>query len=197
MTDQSVPAEAGTSAEAGQTPAFTPEQNEAYKKQLRDEAKKYRLAKEAAEAKLAEIEKTQREAEAKRLQEEGQFKTLYEQKRSEAEKLAEQAKRAEPYVEAFREQVKKRIEAIPEAYRPLVPDFDDPLKTADWLDKNAAMLGARPFPNLNPGAGASTGSAGGSGTGAQVNEAQVQTLMKVGKMSHEKAVELWMKRYGK
>ena len=194
MTDQPVPTEAGTSAEAGQTPAFTPEQTQAYVKQLRDEAKSYRLKAEAAAAKLGEYESKQREAEAKRLQEEGQFKTLYEQKRGEAEQLAQQAKRAEPYVEAFREQVKKRIEAIPEAYRPLVPDFDDPLKTADWLDKNAAMLGARPFPNLNPGAGASTGTTTSGGTGANVSEAQVEQLMKIAKVKRERAIEMLSNR---
>lgn len=194
MTDQTPPVETGATAEAGQTPAFTPEQTQAYVKQLRDEAKKHRLAAEAAQAKLTEYETKQREADAEKLQKEGQFKTLYEQKRAEAEKLAEQAKHAEPFVEAFRKSLEQRIERLPEVNRSMVPKFDNPLDTAAWLDENESKLGARPFPNLNPGAGASTGTASGNGTGAQVNEVEVQQLMKIAKVKRERAIEMLANR---
>lgn len=196
MSDQPAPAEAGASAEAGQNPAFTPEQTNAYVKQLRDEAKSYRLKAEAATAKLSEIESKQREDEAARLQKEGQFKTLYEQKRDEAGRLAEQARKAEPFVEAFRKSLDQRIERLPEVNRSMVPKFENPLDTAAWLDENESKLGAPRFPNLNPGAGASTGTSGGAGTSANVNEAQVQILMRTTKLPHDKAVELWLSRYG-
>lgn len=195
MTDQTPPVETGAAPEgAPANPAFTPEQTQAYVKQLRDEAKKHRLAAEAAQAKLTEYETKQREADAKRLAEEGQFKTLYEQKRDEAVKLAKDAEQAKLYRDEYQKMLDQRVAQIPEANRSLIPDFGDPIKTAAWLDTNWERLGARLFPNLNPGAGASTGTASGNGTGTSVDESQVQTIMKIAKVKRERAIEILANR---
>ncbi len=48
---------------------------------------------------------------------------------------------------------KRRIDAIPEQMKGLVPDFDDPSKLANWLDANAQVLTKPLAPELNGDAG--------------------------------------------
>jgi hypothetical protein len=60
----------------------------------------------------------------------------------------------------------RRIAAIPDTMRSLVPEYDDPLKLAAWLDANAAVFSRPAPPPLD-------GRAGGNGTPAMVTEDEV------------------------
>ena len=61
----------------------------------------------------------------------------------------------------------RRIAAIPEQMRTLVPEYDDPLKLAAWLDANAAVF-SRPAPPPMD------GRAGGNGGGPLLDEAAIK-----------------------
>jgi hypothetical protein len=64
----------------------------------------------------------------------------------------------------------KRIEAIPEARRSLVPTYDDPMQVQSWLDANEKFLLDRPSaPSLNGGAGNRT-----PGTEATITPEQIR-----------------------
>ena len=57
----------------------------------------------------------------------------------------------------------RRIKAIPEYMKSLVPEYDDPLRLAAWLDANAAVFSRPTPPPLD-------GRAGGNGTPATVTD---------------------------
>ena len=61
----------------------------------------------------------------------------------------------------------RRIAAIPDAMKSLVPEYDDPLKVAAWLDANAAVFSRPAPPPLD-------GRAGGNGTPATVTDEEVR-----------------------
>lgn len=136
------------------TPAATWTLDEAVAEigRLRKEAAGHRRDKAAAE-------KAKADAEALSLAEQGKYKELYEKTLAKAN----QADALKAAHDALIEQVKaaneKRIAAIPEAMRGLVPDYDDPQKVAAWLEANSAVFAKSPAPNLD-------GRAGGNGNGA-------------------------------
>lgn len=115
-------------------------------KELNAEAARYRHERKAAD-------KARADAEAAALAEQGKYKELYE---SVSAKAAEYDNLRERY-DALVAQVKagndKRIAAIPEGMRTLVPDYDDPQRLADWLDANSAVFQKPVAPSMNGGAG--------------------------------------------
>ena len=141
---------------------WTPEAAAAEIKALREEAAKYRREKQA-EVKARET------AEAQALAEQGKFKELYDRA---APKLAEYDTLKEAH-DALIAQVKaaneKRIAAIPESMRSLVPEYDDPQRLAAWLDANSAVFAKSPAPSLD-------GRAGGNGATPAVTEDEINEL---------------------
>lgn len=114
-------------------------------KGLRKEAGDYRV-----KARQAEEQRQQQEAE--RLAKQGEWQKLAEQREAELAALkpvSDKAAALEAKISATNE---ARIKAIPEAYRGMVPDYDDPVKVSEWLDKNQAALQARQAPSLDGGA---------------------------------------------
>lgn len=143
----------------GQEPAatvWTPEAAAAEIKALREEAGKYRREKQA-EVKARET------AEAAALAEQGKYKELYERLTPKLFEYDTLKERYDAMVAQVQDANARRVAAIPEAMRGLVPDYDDPLKVAAWLDTNAAVFAKPTAPSLD-------GRAGGNG-GIQVNEA--------------------------
>jgi hypothetical protein len=142
---------------------WTPETAAAEIKALRAEAAKYRKEREAAV-------KAQADADAARLAEQGKYKELYEATQarlSEFEPLKERYDTVISQVQAANE---ARIKAIPETMRSLVPEYDDPLKTAAWLDANSTVFQKVPPPQLD-------GRAGGHGGGSvTVTDDEVQAF---------------------
>lgn len=132
-------------------------------KKLRDEAAKYRKEKQA-EVKAREA------AEAAALAEQGNYKALYEKvtpKISEYDTLKERYDALIAQVQAANE---KRIAAIPEQMRSLVPEYDDPQRLAAWLEANAAVFSKPAAPSLD-------GRAGGNGTaGAAITDEEIEQL---------------------
>lgn len=136
------------------TPAtqWTPESAAAEIKSLRAEAAKYR--KERADAL-----KAQEKADAERLAEQGKYKELYEALQAKAAEFEPLKERYDAVISQVQEANEKRIAAIPEAMRSLVPDYNDPLKTSAWLDANAAVF-SKPAPaKLDGGAGGASNGA--------------------------------------
>ena len=112
---------------------------------------------EALQAKIAAEE-------AKAKEEQGKYKELYEELQREVDALKPVKTRASELEQAIRDSNKARIDQLPESYRALVPEYDDPVKTRAWLDANASVLSAQgpTAPPLDGGAGASQRPAGGS-----------------------------------
>jgi hypothetical protein len=115
-----------------------------YIDELRKESASYRVAAKAREAELARAEEAKL-AEQQKWQE---LATLREQQVKELEPERERREALEGFV---RDTVAKRIEALPEAYRTLVPEYDDPVKTLAWLDANAGTLKTPRPPALDAG----------------------------------------------
>ena len=129
-------------SQTGQTTTWTPEAAAAEIKALRAEAAKYRKERETA---VKAAEETQRAT----LAEQGKYKELYEAAQSRIAALEPMEARVTALTEATQAANERRIAAIPETMRTLVPEYDDPFKLAAWLDANAATFagqGGHPAP---------------------------------------------------
>jgi multidrug efflux pump subunit AcrA (membrane-fusion protein) len=139
--------------------ALSPEQLRAELEAARKEAASYRT-------KLRQTEKQATDAEAKRLAEQGEYRTLYESVKAKADAADALQERLDAITAQAQAANERRIAAIPDAMRSLVPEYDDPLKLAAWLDANAAVFSRPTPPPLD-------GRAGGNGTPATVTDAEV------------------------
>lgn len=105
----------------------------------------------------AEMDKARREqekAQAAAMAEQGKYRELYETASGELETLRPYKDRYTAVLDQAKANNAKRIEAIPEARRTLVPAYDDPMQVQSWLDANEKHLTDKPAaPNLNGGAG--------------------------------------------
>ena len=118
-----------------------------YVKQLRQEAASYRT-------KLKAFEEEQAKANEAQLIEQNKWKELAERRAAKLAELEPTAQAYEQMLETLRASNTKRVEAIPEQSRSLVPEYSDPSKLAAWLDTNAALLSMKPIaPNINGAAG--------------------------------------------
>ena len=140
-------------------PALSPEQLRAELEAARKEAASYRT-------KLRQTEKAKTDAEAAVMAEQGKYKELYEAVRAKADERDALQERLDAITAQAQAANERRINAIPEQMRSLVPEYDDPLKLAAWLDANAAVF-SRPAPPPRD------GRAGGNGTPATVTDAEV------------------------
>ena len=138
---------------------LTPEQWRAEAEAARKEAGKYRTQ-------LRAQEKATADAEAKRLAEQGEYRTLYESVKAKADAADALQERLDAITAQAQAANERRIAAIPENMRSLVPEYDDALKLAAWLDANAAVFSRPTPPPLD-------GRAGGNGTPATVTDAEV------------------------
>lgn len=110
------------------------------------EAKKRRLDKEAADAKAKE------DLEVK-MTEQQEFKKLADTLAKERDELKPLADKATRFEEALLATLTKRLDALPDMWRSVVPDFGDPVKTMEWIDANADKFQTPKFPNIDAGAG--------------------------------------------
>ena len=138
---------------------LSPEQLRAELEAARKEAASYRT-------KLRQTERQATEAEAKRLAEQGEYRTLYESVKAKADAADALQERLDAITAQAQAANERRIAAIPENMRSLVPEYDDALKLAAWLDANAAVFSRPTPPPLD-------GRAGGNGTPATVTDAEV------------------------
>ena len=141
-------------------PALSPEQLRAELEAARKEAASYRT-------KLRQTEKAVTDAEAKRLAEQGEYKALYESVKAKADAADALQERLDAITAQAQAANERRIAAIPEHMRSLVPEYDDPLKLAAWLDANAAVFSRPAPPPLD-------GRAGGNGAAATVTDEEVK-----------------------
>jgi hypothetical protein len=139
--------------------ALSPEQLRAELEAARKEAASYRT-------KLRQTEKAVTDAEAKRLAEQGEYRALYEAVKGKADAADALQERLDAITAQAQAANERRVAAIPEAMKSLVPEYDDPLKLAAWLDANAAVFSRPTPPPLD-------GRAGGNGTPA-VDEVKVK-----------------------
>ena len=120
--------------------------DEAYVKDLRKEAANYRI-------KLREFEQKQKEAEDAQLVKQKEWQTLAEKRAANISELEPYQSKYDSMIAAVAESNTRRVESIPETMRQLVPDFDDPLKLAGWLDANSQLLAKPVAPTVNGSAG--------------------------------------------
>ena len=139
--------------------ALSPEQLRAELEAARKEAASYRT-------KLRQTEKQATDAEAKRLAEQGEYRTLYESVKAKADAADALQERLDAITAQAQAANERHIAAIPDGMKSLVPEYDDPLKLAAWLDANAAVFSRPTPPPLD-------GRAGGNGTPATVTDAEV------------------------
>lgn len=119
-------------------------------RELRQENAQHRTEKRAAEHAADE-------AERKRLADQQQWKELAEKLQADMAALRPQVDAAQAYRDTIAATVEARIKAVPEQMRSLVPAFDDPAKTLQWLDANAAVLSTPRPPQMDAGVGGDTG----------------------------------------
>lgn len=130
---------------------------------------------EAAQAQSAEAAK---QANEKRLAEQQKWQELAESRAAELEQMGQYKTRWDAMVEKTAERNKSRFEAIPESMRSLVPDYEDPMKLASWLDANMQTLTTKPSaPSLNGGAG------GGSRNGSQTTKTWQEIQQEAGALN--------------
>ena len=142
---------------------LSPEQWRAEAEAARKEAAKYRTQ-------LRAQEKATADAEAKRLAEQGEYKALYESVKAKAEAADTLQERYDALIAQVQAANEKRIAAIPEQMRSLVPEYDDPQRLAAWLEANAAVFAKPAAPSLD-------GRAGGNGTAsAAVTDEEIEQL---------------------
>ena len=171
MTDTTTAPAATPEAQAADGQQMEPEQTNSEHAQLSPEQLRAELdaaRKEAAKyrTQLRTTEKQATEAEAKRLAEQGEYKSLYESVKAKADAADALQERLDAITAQAQAANERRIAAIPEHMRSLVPEYDDPLKVAAWLDANAAVFSRPTPPPLD-------GRAGGNGTPAMVTDAEV------------------------
>ncbi len=137
---------------------WTPESAAAEIKALRAENAKHRKAAQDAL-------KAQEATAARAAEEQGEYRQLYETAKERLARLEPLEERMTALTEATTAANEKRVKALPEAMRSLVPEYDDPFKLAAWLDANAAVLTKPLAPSLD-------GRAAGNGA-ATVTDAEV------------------------
>lgn len=119
-------------------------------KQARQEAQTYRTERNT-------LKQTVEQAEQEKLAQQGEWEKLANQRQTELDQAKTQLEAARPYEEALKATNQRRMEAVPKDKQGLIPMDYDPVKLANWLDKNVAILATKPqAPNLNAGEG-STG----------------------------------------
>ena len=116
-------------------------------------AENLRLRKQADAAAKAKTD-----AEAAVMAEQGKFKELYQSAKAKADAADALQERLDAITAQAQAANERRIAAIPENMRSLVPEYDDALKLAAWLDANAAVFSRPAPPPLD-------GRAGGNGGG--------------------------------
>ena len=108
----------------------------------------------AARVKLKEFEEGQRKAEEERLTQQQEWQRLAEQRAAEIESLKPYQEKYTAVVEAMKVGNEKKLQAIPDTMKSLVPPIEDPATLGQWLDANWSILtGKPPVPSLNGGAG--------------------------------------------
>lgn len=124
---------------------------------LRKENASHRTAKTAAERQA-------QQAVEQAAKEQGQWQKL-------AEQYEPKAKRAEALEAYFTETLAAELKAVPERLKALIPTFDDPLKTLQWVQtaKQAGVFAPPPAPLTDAGAGGSAESKA-AGNAAQEQE---------------------------
>jgi hypothetical protein len=146
---QTVPEQPNTTGQGTDT-TWTLDAALAEIKKLRAEAAGYRREKTAAE-------KARETAEQAALTEQGKFKELFEKAQPKIADYDSLKERYDAMVAHIQEMNDRRIAAIPDSMKSLVPDYDDPQRLAAWLEANAATLTKPVAPSLDGGAGGNRG----------------------------------------
>jgi len=109
------------------------------------------LAMKAARAELDELKRQQSEADERRLAEQQKFQELYEKAKAELDTLRPFKQTAESAQAALAATVEAEIAQLPEDARDLVPSYEDPKRTLEWLTKNKPRLLRPPVPSTDAG----------------------------------------------
>lgn len=99
------------------------------------------------QARLDDMEKATREAEEQRLIQQNKYQELYEMTKSELDKKQAMEDEVARYRASFENDLRAKLERVPEDKRHLVPEFDDPIKLSDWLTKAGDFLYEQPKPS--------------------------------------------------
>jgi hypothetical protein len=125
-------------------------------KKLRQEA----AANNKAAAQLAALQKERADAEAavqaereKALADQGKWQEVATARESENARLKTEVERLKGYEAAISALLEKRMESVPESLRTRIPEFDDPVRTLNWIEANPDLLAPPQAPDLNQGKG--------------------------------------------
>ena len=140
--------------------AWTLEKAEARLKELNAENAKWHK-------RFREVEKAKTDAETAAMAEQGKFKELYQSAKAKADAADALQERLDAITAQAQAANERRIAAISDAMKSLVPEYDDALKLSAWLDANAAVFSRPTPPPLD-------GRAGGNGTPATVTDEEVR-----------------------
>lgn len=109
-------------------------------------------ARNLAEARAADLEAQLNAARDEQLTANQQWQELAEQRAVRIAELEPVAAQVTAMQAALQNRVDAEIAMLPEEKRPLVPAYDDPAQTLEWLSRNAALLRKPTAPGLDGGA---------------------------------------------
>jgi chromosome segregation ATPase len=126
-----------------------------------------------ARQQVAQLAQQVEDIQAAQLKEKEDYKALYEQTLNQLTELQPKAEQVDTMLEALNQTVEAQIALLPEDMRDLVPAFDHPQKTLDWLNRNAAKL-------MKPAAPAMDAGQRGDGSGQNVTlTAEQERILKL------------------
>lgn len=121
--------------------------------QLNHESMTRRLANEQLEQRMSALEQGQQQ----RAKQNGDWESLAKGFETELNQLKPQSERAKALEEKIKASNQRRIDALPEVKRTLVPTELPPEHVADYLDKNWSLLTRDSAGDLDQGAGGGSG----------------------------------------
>jgi len=138
------------------------------------------------EAKLEALTAEEATRRAQELEAQQKWQELAERRASEIADLKPKAKRVAELEASLRATVEARVERLPESVRQLVPAFDDPRQTLEWLNKNEPLLSKPVAPALDAGV------AGDSKPTVKLTPSQQEAAKRAG-MSEERYIQALLK----
>lgn len=116
-----------------------------------EEIKKLRAEAKQRREDAGKAERERAKAEADRLEADKEWQKAADAYKKQVDALLPRAERTEALEQFVADMAQKRLDALPKQYRSLDPKYDDPLKTLQWLEANAATFALPALPNIGAG----------------------------------------------
>jgi chromosome segregation ATPase len=124
-----------------------------------------------------DLEADKKKQEEEKLAQEKSWQQLADKRKAELDEVAPYKDKYETVLSAVKVTIEERKKQIPEQFHSLIPAFEDPLKTLEWINANAAKLTAPKAPNTIDAGAQGTG---GQAASAKLSDAEMEHARKMG-----------------